>query len=362
MPEKVAAKFEIKYFQVMDEKSDVDEKLMPKIGKPMLQQMYASMVLARKFDEQALKLQRQGRIGTYASHQGQEACQIGSVFAFTSKEWLFPSFRENAALIALGVPMHLLYAYWGGDERGSRTPDKFRDFPVSIPVGSQPLHAVGAAWAAKLKGSDEAMVVYFGDGATSQGDFHEAMNFAGVFNAPVVFICQNNQYAISVPREKQTASQTLAQKAIAYGFEGLQVDGNDVFGVYKATKEALEKAKAGKGPTMIECITYRLQDHTTADDASRYRSKEEVEKWKSKEPLQRLEKYLLKEKIIMKNDVEKISADAVKKVDKAVEDYEAMPAAAPTDMFDYLFAKLPFRLGEQRVYLEQIAKEEEASK
>lgn len=358
MPEKIVAKFEVKYLQVMDEKSNVDAKLLPKLGKSNLQQMYASMVLARKFDEQALKLQRQGRIGTYASHQGQEASQIGSVAAFSNKEWLFPSFRENACLIAFGVPMHLLYAYWGGDERGSRTPDKFRDFPVSIPVGSQPLHAVGAAWAAKLKGSDEAMVVYFGDGATSEGDFHEAMNFAGVFKAPVVFICQNNQYAISVPREKQTASQTLAQKAIAYGFEGIQVDGNDVFAVYKATKEALEKAKKGEGPTMIECITYRLQDHTTADDASRYRSKEEVEQWKQKDPLARFENYLLKEGIIAKSDVEKISADAVKKVEKAVEDYEAMPAQAPTDMFDYLFAKLPFRLGEQRAYLEELAKEE----
>ena len=358
MPEKVIANFEVRYVQIMDEKSNVDEKLLPKLGKPALQQMYASMVLARKFDEQALKLQRQGRIGTYASHQGQEASQIGSAAAFSSKEWIFPSFRENAALIALGVPMHLLYAYWGGDERGSRTPDKFRDFPVSIPVGSQPLHAVGAAWAAKLKGSDEAMVVYFGDGATSEGDFHEAMNFAGVFKAPVVFICQNNQYAISVPREKQTASQTLAQKAIAYGFEGVQVDGNDVFAVYKATKEALDKAKRGEGPTMIECITYRLQDHTTADDASRYRSKDEVEEWKNKEPLGRFEKYLLKEKIITEKDVEKISADAVKKVDKAVEEYEAMPAPAPTDMFDYLFAELPFRLSEQRAYLEQMVKEE----
>src|SRR3989344_606335 len=358
MPEKIVGKFEVKYFQVIDENSKVDGKLLPKIGKSTIKEMYSAIVLARKFDEEVLKLQRQGRIGTYASHQGQEASQIGSVFAFTNREWIFPSFRENAALISLGVPMHLLYAYWGGDERGSRTPDKFRDFPVSIPVGSQPIHAVGAAWAAKLKGTDEAMVVYFGDGATSEGDFHEAMNFAGVFKVPVVFICQNNQYAISVPREKQTASETLAQKAIAYGFEGLQVDGNDVFGVYKATKEALEKAKAGKGPTMIECITYRLQDHTTADDASRYRSKDEVEEWKNKEPLGRFEKYLLKEKIITEKDVEKISADAVKKVDKAVEEYEAMPAPAPTDMFDYLFAELPFRLSEQRAYLEQMVKEE----
>lgn len=358
MVERIVAKFEVKQLQIMDEFSKVDERLMPKLGKQQMKEMYSAMVLAREFDAQALKLQRQGRIGTYASHQGQEACQIGSTFAFGKNDWIFPAFRENAAFISLGFPMHLLYAYWGGDERGSLIPKEYKAFPVSIPVGSQPLHAVGAAWAAKLKGKDEATVVYFGDGATSEGDFHEAMNFAGVFKTPTVFFCQNNQYAISVPREKQSASQTLAQKAIAYGFEGVQVDGNDVFAVYRATKEALEKAHKGLGPTMIECLTYRLQDHTTADDASRYRTQEEVEKWKSKEPIGRLEKYLLAENIISKSDTERILADARKKVGKAVEDYESMPAQHPTDMFDYLYAKLPFRLSEQRAYLEQMVEEE----
>ena len=357
MPEKIVANFEVRYVQVMDEKSNVDMALLPKIGKPALQQMYASMVLARKFDEQALKLQRQGRIGTYASHQGQEASQIGSVAAFTSKEWIFPSFRENAALIALGVPMHLLYAYWGGDERGSRTPDKFRDFPVSIPVGSQPLHAVGAAWAAKLKGSDEAMVVYFGDGATSEGDFHEAMNFAGVFNLPVVFICQNNQYAISVPREKQTKAETIAQRAIGFGFKGLQVDGNDIFAVYKATKDALERARQGLGPTLIECITYRMLDHTTADDASKYRSMREVRSWKEKDPILRLRKYIVLKKIVSNDYFENIEKVMTERVESSVAKAESYPNQTVEDIFKYMYKEMPWFLKEQLEELKKSIKE-----
>ena len=173
--------------------------------------------------------------------------------------------------------------YWGGDERGMLIPKDQNNFPVCIPVATQTLHAVGAAMASNIKKEKTAFLTYLGDGATSEGDFHEAMNFAGVFNAPVVFICQNNQYAISVPREKQTRSKTLAQKAIAYGFQGIQVDGNDVFAVYKATKDALQKARSKKGPTFIECFTYRIGDHTTADDSSKYRTKKELEYWQKKD-------------------------------------------------------------------------------
>ena len=219
-------------------------------------------------------MQREGRIGTYASIWGQEAAQVGSALALTDGDWIFPSFRESGVLVARGYPLWMLYRYWTGDERGMSAPEGLNVFPMSVPVGTQIPHATGAAWAMKLKGHKNVAAVYFGDGGSSKGDFHEGLNFAGVFKVPCVFLCQNNQWAISVPRSSQTAAKTIAQKGFAYGMEGLQVDGNDVVAVYKATKEAAEKARSGGGPTLIECFTYRLDDHTTADDSSRYRSDE----------------------------------------------------------------------------------------
>jgi pyruvate dehydrogenase E1 component alpha subunit len=215
------------------------------------------MILSRVFDEKALNLQRQGRLGVYASMRGQEASIIGSAYALKKEDWIFPCFRENGALILRGYPMHQLFMYWGGDERGMQVPGNVNSFPVSIAVGTQTLHAVGAAYANQYLNKKVVNIVYFGDGGTSEGDFHEAMNFAGVFQVPAIFICENNQYAISVPRQKQTHSETIAQKAVAYGIEGIQVDGMDVFAVYKAAKDAVDKARNGKGPTLIECCTYR---------------------------------------------------------------------------------------------------------
>ena len=274
MPEKVIESFHVKRLDILDERGDVDESLMPPLSEKEITRMYELLVLSRTYDHYALSLQREGRLGTFPSILGQEASQIGSAFAVEKTDWVFPSFREMGVYITLGYPMHMLFQYWIGDERGFRIPDELNIFPLCVPVGTQIPHAVGAAMAAKYRGDKIAVITYFGDGGTSEGDFHEGFNIAGVFKLPVVFICQNNQWAISVPREKQTASKTLAQKAFAYGFEGIQVDGNDVFAVYKATKEALEKAKKGNGPSFIECFTYRMSDHTTADDASRYRPKE----------------------------------------------------------------------------------------
>ncbi len=212
--------------------------------------LYQKMVFIRLADQRCLMLQRQGRFGTYAPIWGQEACQVGSTFVLQKGDWVFPAFREIGATLIMGIQLKTFLLYWMGNEIGSKAPEGINVMPVSIPVGSQTLHAVGAAWGAKLKGDKVVAIVYFGDGATSEGDFHEAMNFAGVFKTPTIFFCQNNQYAISVPRAVQTASKTLAQKAIAYGFDGIQVDGNDLFAVIAATKEAVGKARSGGGPTL----------------------------------------------------------------------------------------------------------------
>jgi len=207
-------------------------------------------------------------------------------------------YRNSGLLIARKHPIVQVLQYWSGDERGMKSPDNVNNFPIAISVGTHMVHAAGAGWAAKLKGTKQVSITYFGEGATSKGDFHEAMNFAGVYNAQTIFFCENNQFAISVPREKQTHAETIAQKAIAYGVEGIQIDGMDIFAVYKATKDAIEKARAGKGPTLIEAYTYRLCDHSTSDDASRYRSKEELEAWTKKDSIERLEKYMRSKKLL----------------------------------------------------------------
>ncbi len=346
--EKIIGKFEVPYLQILDENGKSNSKLMPSISKNILTEMYKSLVLTRAFDDKALKLQRQGRLGTYAPMRGQEACQIGSAFALQKDDLVFPAFRENGVFMIRGVPAHMLFQYWAGDERGMRIPNGINILPVSITVGAHLPHAAGAAMAFRHQGLKNAAVVYFGDGATSEGDFHEAMNFAGVFKAPCVFICENNQWAISVPVKEQTASATIAQKAIAYGFYGIQVDGNDVFAVYRATLEALERARRGDGPTLIECFTYRLTDHTTSDDAKKYRSEDEVREWESKDPLPRFENYLINEKILNPVIIQKIKIDAEQLIEREIKVAESMTPQPPTEMFDYIFASRTPELDEQR--------------
>lgn len=337
----------------MDETGKIDSKLMPKFSDDFIKQMYEKMVLARKFDEKALKLQRQGRIGTYASTLGQEACQVGSALALNQEDWVFPAFRENAVFIARGVPMEYIFGYWGGDERGNKLPEGLNEFTVSIPVGSQPLYAAGFAMASNIKKEKVVSIVYFGDGATSEGDVHEAMNFAGVYKAPIIFLCQNNQYAISTPRFKQNTAQTLAQKALGYGFEGIQVDGNDIFAVYKVVQAAAEKARKGDGPTFLELYTYRMENHTTADDATRYRSDAEVKKWGEKDPIARLQKYMTRKKLWSKDYEEKLQADCKDKVNEAVQKYESVAKPSVEDIFKYTFYELPQELKEQQEYLKK---------
>jgi pyruvate dehydrogenase E1 component alpha subunit len=290
-------------------------------------------------------------MGTYAPTLGQEAIQIGVAAAMERDDWLFPSYRELAASVIRGLPLANIYLYWMGNEEGSRIPEGVNVFPISVPVGTHLLHATGAAWALKLKRERIVVVCFFGDGATSEGDFHEALNFAGVFKTPNVFICQNNQYAISVPVSRQTASLTLAQKAIAYGFDGIRIDGNDIFASYVASKAALDKARSGNGPTLIEAVTFRLGAHTTADDPRRYRTEAEVEEWRKREPLVRFEKRLRSRRIIDDDFIEQVRIASEKEVEDAVGQAEAFPPPAPNDMFAYMFDEMPPNLREQLALL-----------
>jgi pyruvate dehydrogenase E1 component alpha subunit len=340
-----------KMFQILKPDGTLQPDKRPPISDQETFNLYQKMVFIRLADQRCLSLQRQGRFGTYAPIWGQEACQVGSASVLQKGDWVFPAFREIGATLIMGIPLKNFLLYWMGDEMGSRAPQEIHVMPVSIPVGSQTLHAVGAAWGAKLKGDKVVAVVYFGDGATSEGDFHEAMNFAGVFKTPTVFFCQNNQYAISVPRSIQTASKTLAQKAIAYGFDGIQVDGNDLFGVMVATQEAVEKGRSGEGPTFIEGVTFRFGPHTTADDPTKYRTEKEIEPWKALDPLVRLRLYL-KGKGLWNEEVEqRITEQAQKEIDQAVKDAEAVAPPTVEDIFKYVFAEMTPPLKEQLEYL-----------
>ncbi|HDH03522.1 MAG TPA: pyruvate dehydrogenase (acetyl-transferring) E1 component subunit alpha, partial [Actinobacteria bacterium] len=247
-----------------------------------VRRLYQAMIAARLFDHKSVAMQKQGRLATYAPFEGQEAAQIGSAAAMRPDDWMVATYRDAAAMWMQGYPWTSLILWRSGDERGGRPPDDVRVLPPSITVGAHMLHAVGLAWAAKLQGSDTAAVTYFGDGATSEGDFHEAMNFASVYNTGTVFLCQNNGYAISMPTDRQSASETIAQKAAAYGMRGVLVDGNDLLAMYEATSVALARARDGLGPTLIEALTYRIGPHTTNDDPSRYRPRTEEEAWRIK--------------------------------------------------------------------------------
>ncbi|MBI3811046.1 MAG: pyruvate dehydrogenase (acetyl-transferring) E1 component subunit alpha [Nitrospirae bacterium] len=362
MPRKPIKQFSVEWLQILDEQGQPDRPLLPALSPKEIQSLYEWMVLARVFDEKALALQREGRLGTYAPVRGQEATQVGSAHALGPADWVFPAFREMGVGIVRGIPMRMLFQYWSGDERGSEIPLHQHYFPTSIPVGTHIPHAVGAAWAAKLRKDPVVVAVYFGDGATSKGDFHEAMNMAGVFHLPVVFICQNNQWAISMPARRQTAAPTLAQKAIAYGFTGIQVDGNDIFAVYKVAKEAVEKARAGDGPTFIECLTYRMADHTTADDASRYRTEEMLKPWIAKDPIKRLRKFMDIESLWTSSYGEQVRTEAERRVAESVKEFEAQPPPDPADMFRYTYYELTPPLKEQMDDLLNFLKDREPKK
>jgi pyruvate dehydrogenase E1 component alpha subunit len=303
--------------------------------------LYRAMVLTRTFDLKAVSLQRTGRLGTYAVSLGQEAVPVGVASAMRAEDVFLPSYRDNAALLWRGVRMEEILLYWGGDERGCNWSGPAHDFPFCVPVGSQAPHAAGVAYAFRLRKEPRVAVCFLGDGATSKGDVYEAMNFAGVQRLPVVFVVNNNQWAISVPLRLQTACETLAQKAIAAGFIGEQVDGNDVMAMRAAAEEAIAAARSGSGPRLIEAVTYRLGDHTTADDAARYRPPEEVQAHWKEEPIARLRAYLVGRKAWGKAEEEALSAECQGQVEAGVERYLAAAPRAPETMFDHLYAELP---------------------
>jgi pyruvate dehydrogenase E1 component alpha subunit len=337
-------RFHVDYLSVLDSEGNLDTTLEPDLPEAELKRLYHMMVLGRRLDERMVRLQRQGRIGTFAPIKGQEASQLGTVSCLRPADWMVPSFRETAAMIWRGWPIEKLLMFFSGYLEGGRPEPDQHDLPVTIPVATQIPHAVGLAYAAQYRGDDAVVMTYFGDGATSEGDFHEALNFAGVWHVPVVFVCQNNQWAISVPLKKQTHSRTIAEKALAYGFPGIQVDGNDVLAVHAAGREAVARARAGDGPTLIECVTYRLGVHTTADDPTKYRSAEEVAEWERKDPLTRFATYLRKRNLLEEGLEERIDAE----IAEAVGRFEATPAPDPLAMFDHVYAELPPDLAAQR--------------
>jgi len=337
-------RFQVEYLSILDSDGNLDTALEPKLADTDLRSLYRSMLLGRRLDERMVRLQRQGRIGTFAPTKGQEAAQVGSIYTLRPTDWMVPSFRETAAMIWRGWPIEKLLLFFSGHLEGGQPAPEQHDLPITIPVATQLPHAVGLAYAAQYRGDDVVVMAYFGDGATSEGDFHEAMNFAGVWHVPVVFVCQNNQWAISVPLKKQTHSRTIAQKALAYGLPGIQVDGNDVLAVYAATREAVERARAGDGPTLIECVTYRLGVHTTADDPTKYRSDLEVAMWEQKDPLTRFRAYLEKRNLLEEGIEQRVDDE----IAEAVRRFEATPPADPLVMFDHAYAELPPDVQAQR--------------
>ncbi len=340
----------IEYISILNETGDLDKALEPDIPEELLFKLFRTMRLARKFDERLLNLQRQGRIGTFPPISGQEAAHLGAAAVLRSADWFVPAFRETAAEIWRGRSLESVILYYNGFKEGVDIPEGSNDLPLSVPVGSQIIHAVGLGWAARYRQTDNVAMAFFGDGATSEGDFHEGLNFAGVFQAPVIFVCQNNHWAISFPRSKQTRSKTLAQKALAYGMPGIQVDGNDILAVYAAAREAVDRARSGGGPTLIECVTYRMAVHTTADDPKRYRTEEEVEQWKTKDPITRFQNYLIDRGAISEDKIASLDSEVAEEIQSAIDRAEAQMKTIgdPIDMFEHAYAEMPPFLKEQQ--------------
>jgi 2-oxoisovalerate dehydrogenase E1 component subunit alpha len=350
----IVARFEVKRHGYLGADGALHAPL-PKFARDAdsLVALYRGMVLIRALDLKAVALQRTGRLGTYAVALGQEATLVGVASAMREDDVLFPTYRENGALMWRGVTPEELLAYWGGDERGSDFSASRGDFPISITVGAHAPQAAGAAYAFKLRGEKRVAVCVFGDGATSKGDVYEAMNFAALHQLPVVFVITNNEWAISVPERLQTGTVTLAQKAIAAGLECCQVDGNDVIAVRATVGDAIEKARRGEGASCIEALTYRLGDHTTADDASRYRSDEEVQaRWKA-EPVARLRNYLVAQGAWSKSQEEQLLEECQRRMEEAAEAYLSMPPRPAESMFDHVFETLPPALERQRKLVQE---------
>ncbi|RPF53907.1 pyruvate dehydrogenase (acetyl-transferring) E1 component subunit alpha [Aquisalibacillus elongatus] len=325
------------------------------IDSELVKKLYYHMTRIRLFDRKAISLQRQGRIGTYPPYEGQEAAQVGSVMALNGGDWVFPTYRDHGATLTFGADMVRTFLYWNGRAEGCVPPEGKNIFPAAVPIATQIPHAVGTAWAEKRKGTDHVALVYFGDGATSEGDFHEGLNFASVFQTPTVFFNQNNRYAISVPVEKQMHSKTIAQKGLAYDIPSVRVDGNDVLAVYEETQKAVKRARQGEGPTLIEAVTWRTGAHTTADDPTKYRPEAQGES--VVHPLDRLERLMKNENLWDEAWINQVQLELENEVEVAVEAMENYPKANPEDLFDHVFETLPEQLDEQKQsYLDLIGR------
>ena len=345
MPIETIGNFSVRKIAIMDEYENVDESLMPRLSDKDIDLIYQHMLLSRMLDDKLVKMQRQGRLGNLPTCTGQEAASLGVAFAIKKSDWLFPAYRENPALFFHGLPIKNILLYWMGHEAGNIVPENVNCYMMCLPIATHIPISAGFALGNKIKNKDSIVVSFFGDGATSEGDFHESLNFAGVFKLPIIFVCQNNQWAISTPINKQTASQSIAQKAIAYGIEGMQVDGNDIFSVIYASKIAVENARKFQ-PTLIECITYRQGAHTTADDPLRYISKEEHEIGKSKDPILRLKKYMQKKRIWNEDYESNVVKECEDKIKQAVDDAEKHKEN-PSEIFTHVYSEIPRLLEEQ---------------
>ncbi|WP_010097782.1 pyruvate dehydrogenase (acetyl-transferring) E1 component subunit alpha [Ornithinibacillus scapharcae] len=333
--------------QVIDDQGNlVDTSSSSQISKELAQNAYYHMYRIRTFDKKAKSLQRQGRIGTYPPFEGQEASQVGSALALRENDWLFPTYRDHGAMLTFGSNMTRTFLYWNGRLEGCVPPEGKNIFPAAVPIATQLLHAVGASWAEKRKGTDNIAIAYFGDGATSEGDFHEGLNFASVFQTPTIFFNQNNGYAISVPFERQMNSRTIAQKGVAYDIPSVRVDGNDFFAVYFEMQEAIKRARSGNGPTLIEAVTWRTGAHTTADDPTKYRPEglgQDVV-----DPIVRLERFMKNQGYYEDEFIATTQSKVEEEIEAAVKEMEAYPKANVEDLFDHVYANPPEQLMEQK--------------
>jgi len=348
--------------QIVRADGEHDSKLEPTLRGEDLRGMYRHMLMVRRFNERMLLLQRQGRIGFFIESTGQEACQIGSAFALARSDWVYGGYRDPGICLVRGVPLKglvdQLMANADDPNKGRQMGVHwgYRDWnivSISSPVACRLSQAVGTAYAAKIKKDTIVCLTSFGDGATSQGEFHSAMNFAGVFRVPVVFLCENNQYAISLPLRRQTASANIAVKAEAYGFEGVLVDGNDVLAVYKATRAAVDKARSGGGPTLIEAVTYRMGGHSSSDDASKYRGAEELELWKSRDPITRFRVYLTKKGLLTAQDDRRMQDEVDSELVSVIRESQKVPPPPRLSIFTDVYAEMPWHLREEAAELER---------
>lgn len=345
--------------QIMDDDGQlIDPSFLENITEELVHQFYYHMLRIRTFDRKAISLQRQGRIGTYSPFEGQEAAQVASSLVLEEGDWLFPTYRDHGASLTYGADLVNTFLYWKGRVEGCVPPQGKNIFPPAVPIATQLPHAVGASWAEKRKGTDRVAIVYFGDGATSEGDFHEGLNFASVFQTPTIFFNQNNGYAISVPVNRQMNSKTIAQKGIAYDIRHVRLDGNDCFAVYFETKKAVALARQGQGPTLIEALTWRKGAHTTADDPTKYRSPNEGKQ--VVDPLLRLERFMKRYDFWNEELIGKWQVSITEEIDRAVETMEAYPSPRVADLFEHVYANPPTQLiAQKESYLSFLRRDED---